>query len=168
MTLLTSKWFYILLGVLVLLVVLYLSGRKTFHAEIFIPAPPEKVWAVLTDEKGYKHWNPLLVPKEGKFSTGNKIVYQMTQPDGKQSDFPSKIISIEPLRLIKQFAGMPLVLTADHEYRLKAENGGTRVIQHEVDNGIVMHFWDSSWVQPSYEKVNEALKKRIMELQANE
>ncbi|MEW8051218.1 MAG: SRPBCC domain-containing protein [Candidatus Thiodiazotropha sp.] len=166
MTILTSKWLYAILGFAILLVVLYVAGRKTFHAEIVIPASPEQVWAVLADEQGYRYWNPLLVPKQGSFTAGSKVVYQMTQPNGKQSEFPTTIVRIEPGRLIQQHAGMPLILTANHEYRLEAVEGGTRVIQHEVDNGIAMLFWDSSWVQPTYEKVNEALKSRVMELNA--
>ncbi|MBT3038158.1 MAG: SRPBCC domain-containing protein [Candidatus Thiodiazotropha sp. (ex Codakia orbicularis)] len=166
MTFLTSKWLYVLIALVIVLTVLYLAGRKTFHAEIVIPASPDKVWEVLLDHESYQQWNPLLVPKEGKFAEGSKIVYQMTQPNGKQSEFPTTVISVEPQNLIKQYAGIPMILTADHEYRLVAVDGGTRVIQHEVDNGLAMLFWDSSWVQSSYEKVNEALKARVMELQA--
>lgn len=164
MTLMTSKWMYLLIGFLLLLVVLYLAGRKTFHAEIEIPATPEEVWSVLTDEAGYRHWNPLLVPSSGEIAPGNEIVYQMTQPNGKQSEFKSSVLRVEETRLIKQYAGMPLILTADHEWRLEAVEGGTLAIQHEVDNGIAMLFWDSSWVQPSYERVNEALRARVLEL----
>ena len=165
MTMLASKWLYGAIGLLILLLALYVAGRKTFHAEIIIPASPEAVWSVLVSEQGYHHWNPLLVPKQGEITEGGKIVYQMTQPNGKQSDFTSTITQVVPGRLIKQRAGYPLILTADHEYRLEPVEGGTRVIQHEVDNGLAMLFWDSSWVEPTYEKVNEALKTRVLELQ---
>ena len=161
---LSSKWLYVFLGIALILVVLYFSGRKSFHAEIVIPASPDKVWSVLTDEQGYRYWNPLLVPKDGSFRSGSNIIYRMTQPNGKISEFTTIVVGIEKGRLLKQVAGMPLVLTADHEYRLEPVQGGTRVIQHEVDNGLAMHFWDSSWVQPTYEKVNEALKARVIAL----
>ncbi|MCG7991002.1 MAG: SRPBCC domain-containing protein [Candidatus Thiodiazotropha lotti] len=164
MTLLTSKWLWAVVGAAILLTVLYFAGRKTFHAEIVIPASPQAVWAVLSDHTGYADWNPLLVPIAGSLSVGSKVTYRMTQPNGKQSEFEATIIEIEPGRRIRQFAGLRGVLTADHEYRLEAVDGGTRVIQHEVDNGLAMLFWDSSWVQPSYERVNEALRARVMEL----
>ena len=112
MTLITSKWLYVIIGIAILLVALYLAGRKTFHAEIIIPASPDKVWAVLTDKEGYQYWNPLLIPKEGEFAPGSKVKYQMTQPNGKQSEFPTTIVSIKPLELLKQYAGMPFILTA--------------------------------------------------------
>ena len=161
-----SKWFYVVTLLFVVLTSLYLMGRKTFHASIVIPASPEEVWSVLMDTENYKHWHPLLVPKEGKLISGKSIKYLMTQPNGKQSEFVTNILNIEPAKLIKQYAGVPLILTADHEYRLEKVDGGTRVVQHEVDNGLAMLFWDSSWVQPTYEKVNEELKRRVMELQS--
>ena len=58
-------------------------------------------------------------------------------------------------------AGIPGVLTAHHSYRLEPTQGGTRLIQHEVDNGVAMLFWDSSWVQPTHEEVNQAFKLRV-------
>ncbi len=63
---------------------------------------------------------------------------------------------------LSQYAGVPGVLTADHSYRL--EHVLTRVVQHEVDNGVAMLFWDSSCVQHTYEKVNLALKRRVEQL----
>ena len=70
----------------------------------------------------------------------------------------TKVVALEEL---SQHAGIPGVLTADHSYRLEPTRGGTRLIQHEVDNGVAMLFWDSSWIQPTCEKVNLALKRRV-------
>lgn len=157
------KWLIVPLIVLSVLVVLYLTSTRTFEAEIYVEADPEEVWAVLVDERGYEDWNPLLVPSNGKFQQGAKIVYQMTPPEGEPSQFTSEVQELNKYRLIRQFAGMPFILTADHQWILEPVNGGTRVRQYEVDKGIWMWFWDSSWVQPTYEQVNEALKKKMME-----
>ncbi len=159
-----SKWIFVVVAVLVLLLVLARTGRATFHAEILIPASPEKVWGVLTNVTEYHQWNPLLVPKSGEIISQTEIVYEMTQPNGNRSDFTARILEVEEGRLIKQLAGMPMVLTADHEWRLEAVDGGTKVTQYEVDKGLWMWFWDSSWVQPTYERVNEALKAYVLEL----
>ena len=146
-------------------VALYLLGRETFHAEITIEATPEEVWSVLSDAPGYAAWNPLLVPVSGDFSEGAEVEYQMTLPDGKQSTMKSRVTKVVALEELGQHAGIPGVLTADHTWRLEPTRGGTRVIQHEVDNGAAMLFWDSSWVQPTYERVNLALKRRVEQLQ---
>ena len=146
-------------------VTLFLLGRETFHAEITIDATPEEVWSVLTDAPGYAAWNPLLVPVSGDFSEGAEVEYRMTQPNGKQSTMKARVRKVVAPDLLGQHAGIPGVLTADHTWRLEPTPGGTRVIQHEVDNGVAMLFWDSSWVQPAYERVNLALKHRVEQLQ---
>ena len=142
-------------------VALLVLGRETFHAEITIEATPEEVWSVLTDAPGYAAWNPLLVPVSGEFGEGAEVEYRMTQPNGKQSTMTARVTKVVALEELSQHAGIPGVLTADHTWRLEPTQGGTRVIQHEVDSGAAMLFWDSSWVQPAYERVNLALKRRV-------
>jgi len=136
----------------------------TFHTEIIIPAEPEAIWSVLIDAPGYKEWNPLLIPLTGSLQEGQKITYQMTQPDGKQSELTSKIKKMIAHKELNQRGGIPGILTFNHKYLLESVEGGTKVTQHEVDRGIGLLFWDYSWVQPTYEKVNEALRDRVLNL----
>ena len=157
-----TKWIVGTVGLLALtLIILFLLGRKTFHAEVTIDATPEEVWSVLVDVSDYAAWNPLLVPISGEIREGAEVEYRMTQPNGTQSTMKSRIGKVVALKELNQHAGIPGVLTAHHSYRLEPTQGGTRVIQHEIDNGVAMLFWDSSWVQPTYEKVNQALKLRV-------
>ena len=163
-----KKWMVAVTVLPVLIfVTLFLLGRETFHAEITIDATPEEVWSVLTDAPGYAAWNPLLVPVSGDFSEGAEVEYRMTQPNGKQSTMKARVRKVVAPELLGQHAGIPGVLTADHTWRLEPTPGGTRVIQHEVDNGVAMLFWDSSWVQPAYERVNLALKHRVEQRQSS-
>ena len=133
-------------------VTLLLLGRETFHAEITIEATPERVWSVLTDAPGYAAWNPLLVPVSGDFREGAEVEYQLTQPNGKQSTMKSRVSKVVAREELRQHAGIPGVLTADHTWRLEPTQEGTRVTQHEIDNGVAMLFWDSSWVQAGLRK----------------
>ena len=89
----------------------------------------------------------------------------MTQPNGRQSTMKTRVRKVVALEVLRQHAGIPGVLTADHTWRLEPTQGGTRVIPHEVDNGAAMFFWDSSPVRPAYEWVNLALKRRVEQLQ---
>jgi uncharacterized protein YndB with AHSA1/START domain len=43
------------------------------HTEIFVDAPPEKVWAVLTDFERLPEWSNNLVGLEGDFREGGQI-----------------------------------------------------------------------------------------------
>ena len=156
------KWIVgIVLSLSLAFAILFLLGRKTFHAEITIDATPEEVWSVLTDVSNYAAWNPLLVPISGGIREGAEVEYRMTQPDGTQSIMKSRVGKVVALKELHQHAGITGILTAHHSYRLEPTQGGTRLIQHEVDNGVAMLFWDSSWVQPTYEEVNQALKRHV-------
>jgi hypothetical protein len=65
---------------------------------------------------------------------------------------------------LNQSGGFPGILTFDHYYLLEKVDKGTKVIQKEDYSGIGVWFWDNSWIEPAYIKINEALKKRVLEL----
>ena len=43
---------------------------------------------------------------------------------------------------------------------------GSLVVQHEIDRGIYLLFWDSSWIEPAYRRASEALRARVVGLTA--
>ena len=65
-------------------------------------------------------------------------------------------------REIRQLGGIPGLLTFDHQWLLEPDGDGTRVIQHEVDRGLLLWLWYSSWIVPSYTGASEALRDRVM------
>ena len=142
-------------------------GCTSVHTEITIPADPEIIWSVLTDAPGYQAWNPVLVPIEGDLREGEKLKYQMTQPDGKKSEITAKVKKMVELKELNQGGGIPGILTFDHKWLLEPVDKGTRVTQHEEYRGIGVLFWDSSWVEPAYRKANEALRNRVIHLKKN-
>jgi hypothetical protein len=116
------------------------------------------------DVPGYKEWNPVLIPIEGELREGNKLKYRMIQPDGKESVVDTKVVKIVKQKLLNQYGGIPGLLTFDHSYILEPTNGGTLVTIHEDYRGIGVLFWNASWVEPAYQKVNEALRDRVAQL----
>lgn len=136
---------------------------KTVHTELFIPAQPEEVWAVLADGAKYEEWNPVLVPVAGELREGEAVRYRMTEPNGKESMIDSKVVRMVPNEKLNQFGGVPGIITFDHTYLLEVVAGGTRVTQHEEYRGVYVPFWDASWVEGAYAKVNEALRDRVLE-----
>ena len=61
-------------------------GRKSVHADLVVPARPDRVWAVLTDAAAYEDWNPIFVSAGGEFREGGSVAYQLRSPDGSLSD----------------------------------------------------------------------------------
>lgn len=147
------------------IVIMALVGCETFRTEITIPAEPAKVWAVLTDAPGYAEWNPVIVGVEGEFREGAELKIRVREPDGREISMTSTVERLEDQRTLNQFGGVPGILTFDHTYRLEPVEGGTRVTQYEEDRGLWVLFWDSSWIEPAYRNVNEALRDRVIALE---
>ncbi|MEX3010310.1 SRPBCC family protein [Hoeflea sp. TYP-13] len=153
------KW--VITPLLLVAVVLALIGRETFHVEVTIPAPPEEVWAVLMDTSAYGDWNPVFTKVEGEYNEGANIRNTVQAPDGQILDIETTVKVLNENRELRQTGGMTGLLTFDHQWLLESVEGGTRVTQHEIDQGLYMWFWDSGWIEPSYAKVSEALRDRI-------
>ncbi len=46
---------------------------RQFAASITIHAPPETIWALLTDAAGYKQWNSTVARIDGRIEAGGKV-----------------------------------------------------------------------------------------------
>ena len=157
-------WSFVKWGVPVLLVIAVAGSfatRKSFHAEITIPAPPEAVWGVLIDTKAYPQWNPVFVNVDGTYAKGEKVSNKVRDPSGAFLEMTAVVETLRVNAELRQVGGIPGILTFDHRWVLEPVEGGTRVMQHEVDRGIGLWFWDADWIEPAYAATNEALAERV-------
>lgn len=164
MLLLKSKWFLIILLTLIVLVGLYLAGRKSVYAEILIQAQPTEIWQVLINKEAYCEWNTVLVPVEGELIEGTKVNYEFYQDENSQSKILSKVKRVIEDSLLNQKGGIPGILTFNHKYILEPAKGGTNVIIQEDYKGIGVLFWDPSPVQEAYERLCKNLNDRVIQL----
>lgn len=151
---------YIFLGILLLLVVLALTGKKSVHHEISINAPVEKVWQTLMRMDAYQ-WNPVMQLVEGEVKAGNKVTYLFTQEEGKSYEVATTVEQIIPNKLLNQKGGVPWILTFNHKYILEAEGNTCKMIIHEDYAGMGVHFWNPAPVEQAYKRLNEALRKEV-------
>ena len=143
---------------------LAMLGHKSVHAELVVPAPPEEVWAVLTDAASYKEWNPVFVDVQGEYREGAKLSYQMKDQSGKQSKVVATVTKLDPEHELNQFGGIRGIITFDHHWFLEPVEGGTRVTQHEEYRGVYVWFWNPSWFESAYARANEALRDRVLQI----
>ena len=146
------------------LIIVSFFTSKTFEAEITIAAPPEKVWAVLMDTDAYPDWNPTIVEVSEFYKVGTKMSLRVSKPDGAFVDMHPTVKVLVPNKELRQGGGLPGVLTYNHSWTLLPVEGGTLVRQIDVDRGAYLWFWDSSWVEPAFRRANEALARRVMDL----
>jgi hypothetical protein len=113
---------------------------ETVTAATWIDAPPEAVWAVLTDLARYPEWTMIRRPR-----------VTATTPH-------------EELRWTGRGPGMaPGLLTAEHSFTLKPGNGGTLVLQHVTVRGFMVRFSRQllDRTEAGSRALNGALKARV-------
>lgn len=159
-----NKYLIILFAIIAIAIILYFTGKKSVHHEIFINASPTKVWSVLINTDDYENWNPVMKLVEGEVKEGNNVLYQFTQNEDNSSEIPSTVQKIIPNKLLNQAGGLPFILTFNHQYIIEPTTQGTKVIIHEDYRGIGVNFWNPTPVEKAYGRLNKALKQRVESL----
>ena len=67
---------------------------KVLETEIQISAPPEKVWAILTDLTEYSKWNPFIKVAIGQTKVGERLKVRISPPSGKEMEFKPTVKSV--------------------------------------------------------------------------
>ena len=155
------KWLIVAAIVVVVVAALALLPRKSVHAEALIDAAPDVVWEALMDTASYGEWNPIFTQVRGVFAEGATMQLTMTTADGGSTQLDVYVAEMVPNQKLNQTAGVPGVLTADHQWLIEATTQGTRVVQHEEYRGAGVLFYDPAYVQNLYQDGLVALKRRL-------
>ena len=136
---------------------------KTMSATIQIDAPPEAVWAVLTDLGRYPEWNPLFREASGQVAAGSRITLRSVHPaNGRLMTVRPKITVADPGAELKWVSSLPGIISGEHRFTLTPAGGGTRLEQSEAFHGLLAAFPLKTFTraEASFQGLNEALKKR--------
>lgn len=142
------------------------APREEIVTEIQIDAPPSAVWSVLTDGDAYGDWNPFIVSMRGRITEGATLENTMRPRSGSQMTFRPTVLradSPEEFRWLGRVY-VPRILDGEHYLLLTANEGGTRLVHGELFHGIVLWFMDVEQFKADFERMNEALKNRVEEL----
>jgi uncharacterized membrane protein len=103
--------------------------------ETLINAPPEVVWAILSDFKAVPEWNPFVVKIEGPMTVGARIKVAVQAPPGAEPmKFEPIVLIVDPNKEFKwkgKFL-VPGLFDGTHSFKLRRQVSLSR---SNPDNG---------------------------------
>ena len=128
--------------------------------EIFVAAPPEKVWAAETDIERWPQWQPDVssAKLEGNLAVGSVFRWK-----GGGLNITSTLVEVQPPRRIG-WTGKALGLDAVHIWTFEPQDGGTRVVSEESWSGWlarILKIFSPSILEKSMEKSLQVLKAHV-------
>jgi hypothetical protein len=135
---------------------------RAYEATATINAPPERIWAILTEGAAYADWDSGVDRVEGRIAPGETItVYSKASP-GRA--FPVKVTDVVPNQQMTWSGGMPLGLFRGvRTFRLTpAGDGATRFhVREEYTGPLLPMIWRSMPdLGPSFTQFATGLKAR--------
>lgn len=167
MTFFKSTWMIVIYCLLGLSIILYFTGRKEVHTEVYIKASPEEVWSVITSTNLYADWNTVFEVRDGELIEGNKVSYRFMSSPSKTEDITAKVKTLQAKKLLNQSGGMPFIITFNHKYILEKTDNGCKLTIHEDYRGLMVNFWSPNEVKLAYERLAIDIKNRAESLNSN-
>ena len=132
---------------------------------IDIDAPPEDVWAVLSDLPSYPSWNPFIREASGQLAAGERLDLTMQPEGGRAMRFRPTVLEAEPGRELRWLGRLvaPGVFDGEHRFAIEPTAGGSRLIQEERFTGVLVPLLAKGLRKrtlPAFEQMNEAVKER--------
>lgn len=131
---------------------------------IEIDAPPEEVFAILSDLPAYPDWNPYHREVEGELEPGASLRVHIHRPDGHEITVPASVLRLEPNREITWGGGIKGIFWGEHVFLLSPLEDGRTLLRHDEDfSGFAVQFADlpPEVLTEGYRLMNEALKARV-------
>lgn len=137
---------------------------STVETEVLIAAPPEAVWAVLTDFARYAEWNTAMPRGWGQADMGAWVAFLIAAPGlpGVKLPVPCRVRACEAPRTLAWTGGVWPLLMGDHYFELHPHDAGTRLVHGERFSGLLAKPAVVQALLPAYEQMNAALVKRLL------
>lgn len=137
---------------------------RTVETSVDIDAPPQVVWAVLTDFPRYGEWNPFILEISGRLRRRARLDLRIAQPGAPPVRVQPRVVRVAAQEELR-WKGKVLVqgiLDGEHWFRLEPLPGGrTRFHHGEAFDGILLQMFGRPFLSATrtgFEKMNAALK----------
>jgi hypothetical protein len=133
---------------------------------IEIDAPPERVWAVITDFAAYPEWNPFIRGISGELREGASLEVRIEPPGARATTFKPTIRTVEPNRELRWLGRLlvPGIFDGEHSLGIEPlESSRSRFVQSERFSGILVGLVKGTLkkTDAGFEQMNAALKTRV-------
>ncbi len=132
---------------------------KVYQSTAIIDAPPETIWALLTDGPNYPTWNPTVDRIEGRIALGETIKLHVKINPGRA--FPVKVTEFVPPSRMVFSGGMPAGLFKGvRTFTMSPEGQSTRFLMREEYTGPLLPLiWRTiPDMGPAFEEYAQSLK----------
>jgi hypothetical protein len=113
---------------------------STFRMEcaisVKIDAEPAKIWALLTDAKGFPRWNSTVASIDGDIAEGKALAIKVTAAGDRV--FKPKVSNVEPERAMTWSDGFAPMFKGVRTFTLKPSGGSTEFEMKETFSGLML------------------------------
>lgn len=107
-----------------------------YHVERRIDAPPEKVWALLSDASTWRDWNKSVISIDGTIATGQTV--SLVSVANPNRAFKLRVTEVSAPNRMVWSDGMPLGLfKGERTYLVQPREGVTHFEMAEVYSGLL-------------------------------
>jgi hypothetical protein len=145
--------------------------RHRISTDVDIEAPPDAVWAQLTDLAGYADWNPFIPSASGTVAPGQRLALRLQPPGGRALPIKPTVTEVVDGAIFEWLGhlGVPGIFDGRHRFELTATAQGTRLVQSESFSGAFVRplrgFIDGGTLA-GFRAMNDALRRRVIDAQA--
>lgn len=112
------------------------NGKLIYHMEARLDAPPQQVWAKISDIDQLLKWDSQLLELKGDLTEGGRI--ELRSKMAPKQTFKLKVSNVQPNRSMTWSSGMKPLFSGVRTYELEPIPGGTQLRLKEVFSGWML------------------------------